>query len=225
MDNEAAGQQAESAANQSKHKQPRNPGQVVTHDGCARLGHRRALQHRRGVGASPAAAGDRAAFAQMYDRYADRLHDFCIGMLRDRDGAADCVQDAFCIAATRLPQLREPDKLRPWLYSIARNEALRKLSERRRETPSEDLPDTMSNEPGPERSRPAPNWPTSSPRLQAGCPIVIGPCSSSPTGTASTDPNSPRPSTSATPTPTRWSLGCATPSRGRSARCSSRAAS
>ena len=95
-------------------------------------------------------AGDRAAFAQMYDRYADRLHDFCIGMLRDRDGAADCVQDAFCIAATRLPQLREPDKLRPWLYSIARNEALRKLSERRRETPSEDLPDTMSNEPGPD---------------------------------------------------------------------------
>ena len=71
------------------------------------------------------AAGDRRAFAHMYDRYADRLHDFCVGMLRDRDGAADCVQDVFCIAATPLPQLREPDKLRPWLYSIARNEALR----------------------------------------------------------------------------------------------------
>jgi len=33
------------------------------------------------VGASM--AGDRAAFAQIYDRYADRLHDFCVGMLRD----------------------------------------------------------------------------------------------------------------------------------------------
>ena len=95
-------------------------------------------------------AGDRTAFAQMYDRYADRLHDFCVGMLRDRDCAADCVQDAFCIAATRLPQLREPDKLRPWLYSIARNEALRVLRERRRETPSEELPDEVSDEPGPE---------------------------------------------------------------------------
>lgn len=95
-------------------------------------------------------AGDRSAFAQMYDRYADSLHDFCVGMLRDRDGAADCVQDAFCIAATRLPQLREPDKLRPWLYSIVRNEALRALRERRRETPSEELPDETSNEPGPE---------------------------------------------------------------------------
>ncbi len=80
------------------------------------------------------AAGDREAFAEIYDRYADRLHDFCCGMLRDRDGAADCVQDVFCIAAIRMTQLREPDKLRPWLYAIARNEALRRIRERRRET-------------------------------------------------------------------------------------------
>ena len=64
------------------------------------------------------------------DRYADRLHDFCIGMLRDRDAAADCVQDTFCTAAVNLTNLREPDKLRPWLYSIARHEALRRLRER-----------------------------------------------------------------------------------------------
>jgi RNA polymerase sigma factor (sigma-70 family) len=94
--------------------------------------------------------GDRSAFAQMYDRYADRLYDFCVGMLRDRDGAADCVQDAFCIAATRLAQLREPDKLRPWLYSIARNEVQRRFRERHRETPSEELPDDTSEEPGPD---------------------------------------------------------------------------
>jgi RNA polymerase sigma factor (sigma-70 family) len=95
-------------------------------------------------------AGDRTAFAQLYDRYADRLHDFCAGMLADRDGAADCVQDTFCIAATRLPQLRDPDKLRPWLYSIARNEALRRIRGRRRETPSEELPDMASDDAGPD---------------------------------------------------------------------------
>jgi len=94
-------------------------------------------------------AGDRAAFAQIYDRYADRLHDFCVGMLRDRDSAADCVQDTFCLAATRLPRLREPDRLRPWLYSIARNEALRRLRELRRETPSDELPDIQSEDAGP----------------------------------------------------------------------------
>lgn len=100
--------------------------------------------------ARAAAAGDRSAFAGIYDRYADRLHDFCVGMLRDRDDAADCVQDAFCTAATRLGQLRDAEKLRPWLYAIARNEALRRLRDRRRETVSDDLPDTVSEEPGPE---------------------------------------------------------------------------
>jgi len=94
--------------------------------------------------------GDRSAFAQMYDRYADRLYDFCVGMLRDRDGAADCVQDAFCVAATHLSQLREPDKLRPWLYSIARNEVQRRFRERRREMPSDELPDETSQDPSPD---------------------------------------------------------------------------
>jgi RNA polymerase sigma factor (sigma-70 family) len=100
--------------------------------------------------ACAAAAGDRRAFAQIYDRYADRLHDFCIGMLRDRDGAADCVQDAFCTAATTLSQLREPDKLRPWLYAIARHEALRRIRHRQREQLCDDLPEAASGEPGPD---------------------------------------------------------------------------
>ncbi|WKG03336.1 RNA polymerase sigma factor [Mycolicibacterium sp. HK-90] len=100
------------------------------------------------VGAS--IEGDRAAFAQIYDRYADRLYDFCAGMLRDLDGAADCVQETFYLAATRLRQLRDPDRLRPWLYAIARNEALRRLGEWHRETPAEDLPDTPSQDAGPD---------------------------------------------------------------------------
>jgi RNA polymerase sigma factor (sigma-70 family) len=90
------------------------------------------------------------AFAGIYDRYANRLYDFCIGMVRDRDGAADCVQDVFCEAARILPQLREPDKLRPWLYSIARHQALRRIRDRRREQPSDELPDGASSEAGPD---------------------------------------------------------------------------
>ncbi|MCT7367826.1 RNA polymerase sigma factor [Mycolicibacterium llatzerense] len=97
-----------------------------------------------------ALSGDRMAFAGIYDRYADRLYDFCVGMLRDRDAAADCVQDVFCTAATALNKLREPDKLRPWLYAIARNEALRRIRQRRREEPSEDLPEEASGDAGPD---------------------------------------------------------------------------
>jgi RNA polymerase sigma factor (sigma-70 family) len=96
-----------------------------------------------------AAAGDSAAFAGIYDRYADRLYDFCMGMVGDRD-AADCVQEAFCMAAVDLPKLRDPNKLRPWLYAIARHQVLRILRARHRETVSDDLPDAPSVEAGPD---------------------------------------------------------------------------
>src|SRR5215470_11794546 len=97
-----------------------------------------------------AASGDRQAFGGIYDRYADKLHDFCCGMLRDRDAAADCVQDAFCIVATSLGGLREPDKLRPWLYSVCRNEALKRLRELKRERPSDEVPDIASHDASPD---------------------------------------------------------------------------
>src|SRR5579859_2442043 len=100
--------------------------------------------------ATAAAAGDRDAFASIYDRYADRLHDFCVGMLRNRDTAADCVQDVFCIAATRLGQLKDPERLRPWLYSIARNESLRCIRVGSRERVYDEVPDAASDEPGPD---------------------------------------------------------------------------
>jgi RNA polymerase sigma factor (sigma-70 family) len=94
-----------------------------------------------------ARSGDRDALAAIYDRYGDRLHDYCWSILRDRDEAADAFHDAFCIAAQRLDQLREPSKLRPWLYAIARHEALRRATARRRQQPTEDLGDVMSAEP------------------------------------------------------------------------------
>ncbi|MDD7919793.1 RNA polymerase sigma factor [Actinomycetospora callitridis] len=97
-----------------------------------------------------AARNNPTAFAAIYRRYGDALHDFCLGMLRDSDAAADCVQDVFCTAASRLGQLREPDKLRPWLYAIARHEALARLRRRRREEPTDDLPDSASTAEGPE---------------------------------------------------------------------------
>src|ERR671923_1459942 len=82
-----------------------------------------------------AAGGDHAAFAAIYDRYADRLHDFCWSMLRSRDEAADATQDTFVLAAERLGQLRDPERLRPWLYAVARSQALRRVRARQRVAP------------------------------------------------------------------------------------------
>ena len=97
-----------------------------------------------------AAAGDRGAFACIYDRYAHRLHDFCVGMLGDREAAADCVQDAFCTAVTCLSDLREPDKLRPWLYAIVRSEALRRIRHNSRERTTDEVPEHASADASPD---------------------------------------------------------------------------
>jgi RNA polymerase sigma factor (sigma-70 family) len=96
-------------------------------------------------------AGDREAFAAIYDRYADRLHDFCHAVLRDRDEAADAVQDTFVLVAQRLAQLNDPERLRPWLYAVARSVALRMVRARRRVVLNE-VEDMADTDPGPDRA-------------------------------------------------------------------------
>src|SRR5208282_1398390 len=72
-------------------------------------------------------AGDALGLAAAYDRYADPLYKYCRTLLSDPADAADAVQDVFVIAASRLDGLRDPSRLRPWLYAVARNESLRIL--------------------------------------------------------------------------------------------------
>lgn len=72
-----------------------------------------------------ARGGDRAAWGELYARYADRLFDYAARLTGSRAQAADCVQDAFILAVERVGQLRDPDKVRPWLYAIVRSTAHR----------------------------------------------------------------------------------------------------
>src|SRR5271167_3073656 len=73
------------------------------------------------------ATGDPAGLAEAYDKYAESLHGYCHMMLSEPEDAADAVQDTFVIATARLGGLRDPRKLRPWLYAVARNECHRWL--------------------------------------------------------------------------------------------------
>ncbi len=75
-------------------------------------------------------AGDPAGLAAIYDRYAQALYAYCRTMLRDPEDAADALQDTFVVAAQKLDGLRDPDRLRPWLYAVARNECLRRVRSR-----------------------------------------------------------------------------------------------
>lgn len=77
-------------------------------------------------------AGDPAGLAGAYDNYAAMLHGYCRSLLAEPADAADAVQDTFVIAAAKLGELRDPDRLRPWLYAVARNECHRRLRARAR---------------------------------------------------------------------------------------------
>ncbi len=77
-------------------------------------------------------AGDPKGLAATYDQYGGRLFGYCASLLQDPDLAADALHDTLLVAAQRIDQLRDPERLRAWLYAIARNECLRHLRLRRR---------------------------------------------------------------------------------------------
>lgn len=72
-------------------------------------------------------ARDPDGLAAAYDKYAAGLFSFCRSLLREPADAADAVQDTFVIAASKVAELRDPGRLRPWLYAVARNECHRRL--------------------------------------------------------------------------------------------------
>jgi RNA polymerase sigma factor (sigma-70 family) len=72
-------------------------------------------------------AGDPRGVAEAYDRYAMPLYSYCRSLLREPADAADAVQDTFLIATAKLDALRDPGKLKSWLYAVARNECYRRL--------------------------------------------------------------------------------------------------
>jgi RNA polymerase sigma factor (sigma-70 family) len=71
-------------------------------------------------------AGDLAGLAYACDRYAESLYGYCHWMLHEPADAADAVVDTFVIAVGRLGGLRDPRRLHPWLYAVARNECHRR---------------------------------------------------------------------------------------------------
>ena len=67
--------------------------------------------------------GNRAAFGELYARFARAVHATVLARAPYRD-AADLVQDVFAAALARLPQLAEPAAFPGWLLAIARNRAI-----------------------------------------------------------------------------------------------------
>ena len=65
---------------------------------------------------------DVAGLAAAFDHYAEGLYAYCRSQLAEPADAADAVHDTFVIAAAKITKLSEPDRLRSWLFAVARNE-------------------------------------------------------------------------------------------------------
>ena len=99
--------------------------------------------------------GDKDAFAAIYDRYGDRLYDFlllaCCGTATRPPTSSTTPSSSPAPGST---SCSDPAKLRPWLYAIARHEALRRLRQKARQEPVEELEVTATAPRPDDRRRP-----------------------------------------------------------------------
>ncbi len=65
--------------------------------------------------------GNRWAFDQLIDRYQGDIHRMIYYRIRARMDAEDLTQDVFVRAYRSISRLREPERFRGWLYTIAVN--------------------------------------------------------------------------------------------------------
>jgi RNA polymerase sigma factor (sigma-70 family) len=79
-----------------------------------------------------AARGDEAAFTRIVATHHPDMVRVCLAICGDIGVAEEAAQAAWSLAWRRLPSLRDPDRLRPWLVSIAANQARDTLRRSRR---------------------------------------------------------------------------------------------
>jgi RNA polymerase sigma-70 factor (ECF subfamily) len=79
-----------------------------------------------------AQAGDRSAFAQLVDRYWDRLYRWLYHLTRDRHAAEDLTQETFLRALAAVKSFRAGSNFRAWVFRIGHNNFVnQKRAERR----------------------------------------------------------------------------------------------
>ncbi|MBK9344451.1 MAG: sigma-70 family RNA polymerase sigma factor [Dehalococcoidia bacterium] len=74
-----------------------------------------------------AQGGDREAFAQLYDRYFERIYDFVRRTLRNEADAADVTQEVFIKAMASISTLSNPGVFKSWLFTVARNLSISRI--------------------------------------------------------------------------------------------------
>ena len=97
---------------------------ALTSDVAPSISHEERLQR--------ALAGDEAAFAWIVETFSGDMAQVCLVVVGDLDLADEAVAAAWPIAWRTLDRLRDPERLRSWLISIAANQARQMARARRR---------------------------------------------------------------------------------------------
>lgn len=76
--------------------------------------------------------GSRGELSQLIDAHYEALYRYAYRLSGSSSDAEDLTQEAFGKALARLPQLREPDRAKAWLFRILRNLYLHKVRDQKR---------------------------------------------------------------------------------------------
>lgn len=68
--------------------------------------------------------GDKNAYAQIVDRYKDKVYSLVYGIVRNEETAQELAQDIFIKAFTALKKFRKESSFSTWVYRIAYNTAI-----------------------------------------------------------------------------------------------------
>ncbi len=98
-----------------------------------------------------AAVDDLGAFGELIRRHQDFVFGAVLRVVKNRTQAEDLTQEAFMRAFRALDGFRGDAAVRSWLYRIATNLAMNSVT-RRREYPSDTMPERPAADRGPARS-------------------------------------------------------------------------
>ena len=88
--------------------------------------------------------GDKVAWRAIYERYNRRCYALALGVVHNKDGALDVVQEAFLRAYKHLGGFEGASSLYTWLYRIVMNAAIDHLRRQNR-APSVDYDDAVAH--------------------------------------------------------------------------------
>ena len=89
-------------------------------------------------------------FESVYREFYPKVFRLCMGYVNDQDRAQDIAQDTFIAVWRNLPGFRGDSAIGTWIFRIATNNCLRRISSDGRRATQPDLPLQLPDAPAPE---------------------------------------------------------------------------